>query len=313
MHLKDARFVSLTPLSVESGHLRAVDGKIAWRGGASAVERGEEVLECWRQVILPGFVMADLDPLAFALRGTVHNGERDPSSFAAEFTETEHKDFALQLFIECVMLGVTAPLVNITNMASLRLRPTVRAAREIGLRVVIECGPDADRTAAADLGTGKDIHDSIRIVNKIAAPRVGLDIIMKGGIVAAGSILAAPDGAIPDALALVRALECLRPGLGFECLANSYNYLSGAFGAPAGLLDKGALFDILFLDYEVPGELNNNNIKHWILSGFSTAAIEAAVVAAKPVVRRHEVLAVDRTATAQAVASAVRRVAGGRS
>lgn len=305
LHLKDAIFVSWAPVSVAAGHLRAVGGRVSWVGPASAVERGEEVLECWRQVVLPGLAIGGLHPLRYALRGFSNINDTTFKKIDGALSDEDYKNCARQLFVECAGLGVLAPIVSLTGESPARLRATVGAAAEVGLRtIVVWNGGPAE---AAAILNESDTNDRIRIIHKLDSPNVTIAGAVGGRDVDARSILSAAPAALPDALSLVRALEGRRAGLGFECLQSTFAVFEQTFGAPFGSFKVNSFFDTLFLDYEVPGLLTNENIKNWILNGFSTSQIEAAAVATNPVVRRHEVLTADRAAVAQAVRSSIGR------
>lgn len=302
LHLKDGVFVSFSPVGVFSGHLRSMDGRVAWMGGASAVERGEEVLECWRQVILPALPLCGLDPLFFAFRGSEPIRAADSAALELEFTEAEHRNFAIQLFVECAMNGVASPVLNLMNAGETRVRATVDAAVETGVRAVLECA----RVAPFATADGR-----VRVISPLEAPRVSFAQITEFNNLQKPALLCARPDDLPDAFALVRALEAARPGFGFACLDYTYQTLTRIHGAPLGAFSRGAFFDILFLDYEAPDALTAANIHRWILRGFPACAIEAVAVATQPIVRRHEILTADRAAVAHAVAQAVARVRKG--
>lgn len=296
LHLKDGVFVSLAPVGVAEGHLRAVNGKIAWLGSASAVERGEDVLECWRQVVIPALPMADVDPVDMALRAVPESEAPRARQALVGLDEEGHRFLALQAFSECAALGVMLLTVDASGASAERIRGTAAAAEEAGIRCVLEGTPD-------DAG-GALASELVRRAARPSSPAVTLETLARGLPADRVARLSAAGGP-PDVLALVRLLERRERGLGFRCLANTYAAFTAAFGAPCGAFVKGAFFDVVFLDYEPPARLEPANLEAFLTAGVGPWCVEASAVSGRPVLRRHEILTVDRAAVAQRVAELV--------
>lgn len=307
IHLKDGCFVSLAPFGVHRGHLRAVQGRIAWTGPASAVERGEEVLEVWGKLVVPGLALAGVDPIAMALRA-VDPSRRSTVRVALEQAGADiHKTIATQAFVECASAGVLHPIVDLRGARAARVRAVVEACAEVGLRGGIEWDPSADDPDAAALVQELAEHPLARIV-KSPPSQITLADVARGHAAAPGAALSAR-GAAPDGWALLRALEAREPGLGLRCLASTFAPLAAAFRAPFGAFARGSWFDVAFLDYEVPAELTAENLPAFLLEAFGAWSLEAAAVGGQPVVKRHEVLGADREAIARDLARILRSLA----
>jgi cytosine/adenosine deaminase-related metal-dependent hydrolase len=302
LHLKDGVFLSLAPPGVFEGHLRAVHGKVAWLGPASTVERGEEVLECWRQLVMPGLSIAEVDPLETALRVVPEGAAPAAREKLASLGEEDHKTLAIQTFVECASLGVLAPILDLRGASVARARGTAAAVLEVGLRAVLEWDGDANDFAAlaAEIGA----TDSIRCIRPIEKPCASILGIARGAAVDPAAILSTRGGP-PDVLALVRALERRERGLGFRCLANTYAIADAAFGSRFGALARGSFFDVVFLDYEPPARLDANNIETFLTAALGPWCIEASAVGTHPVMKRHEVITTNREEVARRVAEIV--------
>ncbi len=306
MHLKDGCFVSLAPPSVFAGHLRAVQGRIAWTGPASAVERGEEVLEVWGKLVLPGMALAGVDPLRMAARALPEGRRAAARPVLEALPAEEQRALAMQTLVECAAAGVLHPILDLRGASGTRARASVEAFLEVGLRGALEWAPAAGDAEAAALDAELREHALVRRVDGPAA-RASLEAATRGAAIPEGAWLAC-GGETPDAWALLRALEARESGLGLRALAATYAALGSAFGTPFGSLLRGAWFDVVFLDYEMPARLDDGCLRAFLLGAFGPWSVEAAAVGGVPIVKRHEVLTADREALAREVAGIVAAV-----
>ena len=215
LHLKDGVFLSLAPPGVFEGHLRAVHGKVAWLGPASTVERGEEVLECWRQLVMPGLSIAEVDPLETALR-VVPEGRRPPraKSWHRSARKTTKRS--------------RSKLSSSARRSGCSRRSSTCAARRSRARAAPpprswrwDCVPSSSGTAMPTISP-RSRRRSARPIRFVAfgrsrspAPRsLG---IARGAAVDPAAILSTRGGP-PDVLALVRALERRERGSVFVAL-----------------------------------------------------------------------------------------------
>lgn len=304
LHLKDGVFVSLAPPSVFEGHLRCVGGAVAWLGSASAVERGEDVLECWRQVVIAALPASGVDPVAMAARAVPASEAAGVEARLQAAGSGEHRLLALQAFAECAAAGVMLLTIDLTGATLDRARGTAEAAEESGMRCLLTWDPKSDLERAFADGLARS--RTVRVAPPDDEPRVSVQSLARAEPVDPRARLSIARGSV-DVFALVRLLEAREAGLGIRCLANTYAPFTRAFGVPCGAFVRGAPFDAVFLDYEVPGKLEAANLVLFLTEGFGPWSVEAAAVAGEPVLRRHEVLTIDRAAVAAAVGEIVGR------
>lgn len=274
LHLKDAIFVSFAPLGVAAGHLRAVNGTIAWIGASSAVERGEDVLECWRQIVIPGLPLAGLSSFRIATRALPNVSINKLLDWFRALPRQAHKTLALQMFTECAANGVLLPIVDLNDAPEAVVLGVRDAAEESGLRAILQWNGNIIELERVH----SDSDSRIRLIESYERN----DVLQCGGA----------------AFDTFTALRSLPRGEQMKYLSNTYSIFSKAFSAPFGTFTRGAFFDVVFLDYEIPGKLDADNVFEYIVSAFSASQVEACAVATNPVVRRHEVLTVDRAAVA---------------
>lgn len=308
LHLKDGIFVSLCPPRVMQGHLRAHNGRVHSMGPATTVERGEEVLECWRQVIMTALPLAGVNPNRVVLRHFPRSKHPEIIDRLHTIDEAGHTNIARQCFIECAQNGIMNIAVDITGPPS-QVVGVLAAAGESGLRCVFS-ELQVSRSLRTD-GRQIDPRAPIHIIGgEEALPHVTLTDVVSGRPLPARGLLSLRDGSAPDGFALLRAVERRAGGLGFQYLEDTFAVFTKASGLRAGDFVKNALFDAVFLDYEAPGRLDDATIRSYILDAFSNAQVEAAVVEMQPVARRHEILTLDRAAVAAAVAEIITKIAG---
>jgi cytosine/adenosine deaminase-related metal-dependent hydrolase len=281
LHLKDAMFVSLSPPGVFEGHLRARDGRVSWIGPASAVERGEEVLECWRQVVIPGLPLAGLHPFAIVERALPGAPKAALRKWYESLSIENHQSIAMQLFVECAAHGVLLPILDLHGAARDCVEGVVAAAREVGIRALIGC----DREVAVPA------CETVRLTRWSGRPEW-----------------------LYSADASCDAFSALRrhgPREAPKILQATYRAAEDAFGAPLGAFVRGACFDLVFLDYEMPSRLHTENMFNYILHALGPSQVEAAAVAGQPLLRRHDITTVDRAAVARQVALLLESAPGG--
>jgi len=296
LHLKNGVFVSLAPPSVAAGNLRVRDGAIAWLGPPAAVERGESVLEVWGQLVLPGLAIAGVDPIAMALRAVAPDRSADARAQLERADAETHRALARQALAECAVTGVLHPIVDARGATLDRAKGVVAAFEDVGVRGAIEW-------EGGDLGIAD--HPHVRVARP--APRAGFASIVKGAPIPAGARLGA-EGGPPDAWSCVRAAEARERGLGLRLLAATYAALAEVWGRPFGAFVRGAAFDVLFLDYEVPGELGPQTLDAFLREGPGAWNVEVAAIGGLAVVKRHELQTLDREEIARGAAEALRSV-----
>lgn len=181
------------------------------------------------------------------------------------------------MFAECASNGVLLPIVSLENAPEAVVLGVCDAAAECGLRTLIQWNGNINDLKRANMNP----DPRIRLVESYEA----------------GEVLQCGDACFDTFTALRRAAPAER----VQHLSNTYSIFSKAFSAPFGTFVRGAFFDVVFLDYEIPGRLDAKNVFEFVISAFSASQVEACAVATNPIVRRHEVLTVDRAAVAHDV------------